>query len=146
MKYVLDASVAVKWALTESDSAKAVALRDDFRKHVHEFLAPDIFLSEVPHALTRAERKGILNQGEAAGLVPDILSTPPDLHPSRPLLARAVEISSRMRIGFYDCLYVAPAERESCALVTADDRLVRNLQPTFPFIVLLASLPKACAR
>jgi predicted nucleic acid-binding protein len=33
------------------------------------------------------------------------------------------------------------AEREGCEMVTADDRLVRSLQPTYPFIMLLASLP-----
>ncbi len=120
MKYVLDASVALKWVLTEADSAKALDLRDQFRKQLHELLAPDIFLSEAAHALTRAERKGIIKQGEAAILLADILSTPPDLHPVRPLLPRAVDISSQMRVGYYDCLYVALAERENCRMVTAD--------------------------
>jgi predicted nucleic acid-binding protein len=36
---------------------------------------------------------------------------------------------------------VALAEREGCELLTADDRLVRTLQPTFPFTTALASLP-----
>jgi predicted nucleic acid-binding protein len=36
---------------------------------------------------------------------------------------------------------VALAEREGCEFVTADDRLVRNLQAQFPFIVSLASIP-----
>jgi predicted nucleic acid-binding protein len=63
------------------------------------------------------------------------------LHPYLPLLRRAFEIASQMRVGVYDCLYVALAEREACACVTADDRLVRNLQPTFPFVVSLGSLP-----
>jgi predicted nucleic acid-binding protein len=72
----------------------------------------------------------------------DVLSTPPILFPSYPdLISRAFAIASQFRIGVYDCLYVALAERERCDLVTADDRLVKNLQPQFPFIVLLASLP-----
>jgi hypothetical protein len=37
-------------------------------------------------------------------------------------------------------LYVALAEREGIELVTADDKLIKNLQATFPFIVSLASL------
>jgi len=41
MRHVLDASVALKWVLTEPDSAKAVSLRDDFRKQVRELLAPE---------------------------------------------------------------------------------------------------------
>lgn len=56
MKYVLDASVAIKWALPEADSLKALALRDDYRNAIHELIAPDIFQIEVAHALTRAER------------------------------------------------------------------------------------------
>ena len=69
------------------------------------------------------------------------MSTPPRLERSAPLLPRAIAISSSMRVGVYDCLYVALAEREQCQFVTADDRLVRNLQPRFPFIIPLASLP-----
>jgi predicted nucleic acid-binding protein len=57
------------------------------------------------------------------------------------LLLRACEISSQVRVGIYDCLYVALAEREKCELITADDRLVKTLQPQFPFIVPLSSLP-----
>jgi predicted nucleic acid-binding protein len=134
MKYVLDASIAVKWVLTEPDSPKAIALRNDFRKQIHELLAPDIFPVEVAHALTRAERRGILKQGEAAGLLADVLSTPPDLRAYLPLLARAVDISSLMRCGVYDGLYVALAEREGCEFITADTKIVKNLQTQFSFI------------
>jgi len=55
--------------------------------------------------------------------------------------SRAYEISSQTRHGFYDCLYVALAEREGCELLTADQRLINNLGPVFPFIKSLASLP-----
>jgi hypothetical protein len=30
---------------------------------------------------------------------------------------------------------------QDCELLTADDKLIKNLQPTFPFITSLASLP-----
>jgi predicted nucleic acid-binding protein len=56
-------------------------------------------------------------------------------------LPKAFAIASQFRIGVYDCLYVVLAEREGCELLTADDRLVRALQSTFPFITSLASLP-----
>jgi hypothetical protein len=46
-----------------------------------------------------------------------------------------------MRVGIYDCRYVAVARREACPSIAAVDRLVRSLQPQFPFIQLLASLP-----
>jgi len=141
MKYVLDASVALKWVLAEPDSPKAVSIRDDFRQQLHELLAPDIFPVEVAHALTRAERKSLIKPPQATRLLTDILSTPMPLYPYRPLLPRAVAISSATRSGVYDCLYVALAEREGCEFITADDKVVKNLQAQFPFIVSLASTP-----
>jgi predicted nucleic acid-binding protein len=127
--------------LPEPDSAKAVALRDDFRKQTHQLLSPDVYPAEVAHALTRAERQGRLAVGESGRHLADILITLPDLHLSLALLVRACELSSASRIGVYDCLYLALAERESCEFVTADDKLVKNHQPSFPFIISLASLP-----
>ena len=120
MRYVLDASVALKWVLPEPDTPRAVRLRNAYRQKLHELLAPDIFPAEVAHALTRAERRGIVALPEAARRLLLVLRTAPFLHSYLPLLRRAVDISSAMRIGVYDCLYVALAEREGCELVTAD--------------------------
>jgi predicted nucleic acid-binding protein len=141
MKYVLDANIALKWVLAEPDSAKARQLRDDFQAAFHDLLAPDVFEVEVAHALTRAERQRKIAVGQAAILWSDVMSTPPRLDRFGPIMPRAIDISSRSRQGVYDCLYVALAEREKCELVTADDKLVRNLQPHFPFIVPPSSLP-----
>src|SRR5260370_15664748 len=124
MKLILDASIAIKWVLPEADSPKALALLDDVSKNVHELLASDTLPVEVAHALTRAERQGLLTPGEAAIKLIDVLATGPDLHAYMPLLPRAVELSSQFRIGVFDCLYVALAQREGCRVVTADQRMV----------------------
>src|SRR5580700_6002820 len=47
MRFVLDASVAVKWVLPEPDSPKALGLRDDVRNKVRDLHAPDTFPIEV---------------------------------------------------------------------------------------------------
>ncbi len=60
MRYVLDSCVAVKWFLAEPDSAKAIRVLDDFNRQIHELLAPDVFPIEVAHALSRAERRGLI--------------------------------------------------------------------------------------
>jgi predicted nucleic acid-binding protein len=104
-------------------------------------LSPDVYPIEVAHALTRAERQARITVSQARRLLLDVLTTLPQFHSYRLLLTRAVDISSQMRIGVYDCLYVALAERENCELVTADDKLVKNLRGAFPFIVPLASMP-----
>ena len=96
--------------------------------------------AECAHALTRARRQGRVTAAEVNAFMADLLTTLPDFYSHAALLPRAIAISVQARHGVYDCL-VAPAEREGCTLVTADARLLNNLQPTFPFIISLASLP-----
>jgi predicted nucleic acid-binding protein len=59
----------------------------------------------------------------------------PDLYPSLPLMQRAFDLSSNLRVGLYDCLYVALAEQQHCSLVTADERLMSVL-PGFAIVSL----------
>ncbi len=139
MKYVLDVNVALKWVLNEVDSTKARRLRDDWRAQIQELIVPDVFPFEAAHALTRAERRRLI--ADAAQFWGEIMADCPRLFPSLPLAHRALTISRQARIGFYDCLYAALAEREGCELVTADARLLSNLKLTFPFIIDPASLP-----
>ena len=140
MKYVLDASVALKWVLSEPDSAAANTLRDEFIREMHELIAPDTFLAEVAHALTKAERRKVIAAGEASLLLGDILTTRPQLQSFIPLLPRAVDLATQARIGVYDCLYVALAEREQCPLVTADQRLINTFQGRFSILSLSSLL------
>jgi predicted nucleic acid-binding protein len=140
MKYILDASVALKWVLPEDESDIADKLRDEFRQRVHDLLSPDIFWAEVGHALARAERRGIILQPDGSRLLAEILTTSPRLSPSFPLLTDAYSIASALRTSFYDCLYVALAEREFCQFVTADVRAVEKLQPQHPCVIHLSSL------
>ena len=141
MKLVLDSCVAFKWEVVEPDTDKARRLRDDFRKGAIELLAPDFFPVEAAHAITRAERQGRLTPAEGASALAALLTDLPNLHASLPLLPRAYAISSAARIGVYDCVYVALAEREKCDFVTSDSKLLTNLGPQFPFIKALSSLP-----
>jgi len=141
MKYAIDASVALKWVLPEVDSDKALRLRVAFQNAVHELISPDIFSIEVSNSLARAERNGAIPPGVADIHLANILSTSPRLYAYQPILRRALAIACSARHGIYDCVYVALAEREGCELVTSDDRLIKRLGTTFPFIIPLASLP-----
>jgi predicted nucleic acid-binding protein len=141
MRYVVDASTAVRWVLPTPLQAKALKLRADYQQTIHELIAPSHFPGEIASALTKAERQKLIPVGDAHLLIQDILNTPPALHAIDSLFYRAVEISSRTRSGFYDCLYVALAEQENCALITADDKLINALQGQFSFILSLASFP-----
>src|SRR5438874_2270546 len=134
MKYVLDASVAVRWFLESNDYDKARRLRRDYENRIHELLAPETVIWETSNALIKTERQKLIVPGEAKAHFYNFLTTQPVLHGVRPLVHKAMDIALQTRAGLYDCMYVVLAEREACELVTADDRLIRNLQPMFPFI------------
>src|SRR5437764_13535018 len=106
MNCVVDSSVAFKWEVAEADRDKALRLRDDYRTGGIDLIAPDVFTAELAHALTRAERQGRIPIGQALTLWSDAMILPPRLVPSTSLTSRAIEISSQLRIGVYDSLYV----------------------------------------
>jgi predicted nucleic acid-binding protein len=141
MKYVIDTSVDIKTYVQERDSGKAIQLRNDYHQGVHALIAPDIFPTEMCNVLMILERSGRIKPGEADVFFMHSLSELPPLLAAIPLLPRALEIAKRFRQTVYDCLYIALAEREGCELVTADDKLVKAVQPKLPFVLLLSSLP-----
>ncbi|MCI0641077.1 MAG: type II toxin-antitoxin system VapC family toxin [Gemmataceae bacterium] len=141
MKYVIDTSVDIKTFVQEQDSSKALRLRNEYHNRVHELTAPDIFPTEMCNVLMILERSGKIKPGDADVFFRQFLSQLPPLVAGIPLLPRALEIAKQFRQTVYDCLYIALAEREACELVTADDKLVKAVQPTLPFVVSLSSLP-----
>lgn len=126
MRYVVDACIGVGALLPETYSGQCAAFLLDFNNQAHELIAPDTFAVEVAHALTRAERKGIIKPPESLRLLGLIGGVLPQLYDSLPLLMRATEISSASMHGVYDCLYLELSEREGCELVTSDEKLIKN--------------------
>ena len=118
MTLVVDASIAVKWFVPESDSVAADALIDSGEA----LIAPDIVLIEAANAFWKitVRREMAAEQADAAlaALANGVLS----LHPSAGLVADALRLASSLEHPVYDCLYVALAEREGASLVTADER------------------------
>jgi predicted nucleic acid-binding protein len=139
MKYVLDANVALRWVISEPHSDKAAALRDGFQRGMHELLATDFFPYEVANALTRAERRRVIPQGQASVLLDDVLADCPYLHDVFPLLTKATDLASQARASIYDCLYLALAEEHDCPFVTADRKLL-NAFPNESRIIELSTL------
>jgi predicted nucleic acid-binding protein len=128
MKYVLDASVALKWCLSEANVDNALKLRAEFETGIHDLAAPDLFPVEIAHALSKASRQRRISDDEAKAHYFNILTTPPRLFPVQRLLDRAFQLSLDLRVPVYDCLYVALAEELNCQLVTADSKAVRTFQ------------------
>ncbi len=141
MKSVLDSSVGAKWVIVEADTDKARRLRDAYRAGQDELIAPDWFLVEVSNILGKAAARSTITAAEARQAYVAIARDAPKLQPSVPLLGDAFDLALQHRRAVYDCLYLALAIREQCRLVTADEALVRQLQPVYGCLVALSSLP-----
>lgn len=121
MAMIVDASVAFKWFVPESDSDAALALFET----TEPLYAPDLVLTEVANAMWARLRKVDGDHGPAvkaaASALPRMLTL---LVPVVELLPRAIELAFNLQHPIYDCLYLALAEREKAALITADRRLI----------------------
>lgn len=118
MSLIVDASVAVKWVAAEpgSDRARALFLSD-------ECWAPSLIIAEIGNALWKKKRMKLVTLEQAVAALEELPSRL-RLFDIANLSARAVQIAVELNHPIYDCFYLALAERERCALITADARLL----------------------
>lgn len=140
-RYVVDASVGVKWILPEPGSDRACALLAEVAAGHAHLLAPDLYAAEVANVLwQRASLRAELTEEEAREALRALLVSLPELVPSEALLPQALALALAFRRPVYDCLYAALAVREGCTLVTADRRLAGVLGPATARVTLLEEL------
>jgi len=122
---VVDASVVIKWHVTEVHSAAALRLLRDDAPALH---APDLVFPEVGNILWKKVRRGDLTDVQAREIGRLVVVAPLEIHPSSPLLEAALEIALRTGRTVYDSLYAAMAVQLDCRLVTADEKLYNALK------------------
>ena len=113
---VVDASVVVKLLTEEHGSDLAI----DRISREPERTAPDWLQVEIASALAKKVRYAGLPTDQAQRSLAAIPAVMPDIVSSTPLLGHAMELSIALRHALYDCLYLALAIREDCAVLTAD--------------------------
>lgn len=120
MTLVVDASVATKWVLPEDGSDRATALRQPGE----QFIAPDLIAAEIGNAVWKRVMWENFHVADGLSALDVALAHFTQLTTMEILAVRAVEIAVELKHPIYDCFYLALAERERCALVTADKRLL----------------------
>lgn len=116
MTIVIDASVAVKWVLSETGSDAADALLDQ------DLMAPMLWLAEAANALWRRARTGDITDNQANARLSELLKAPVASLPIEPQLERALALAMKMGHPIYDCIYLALALHHDTHVVTADRR------------------------
>lgn len=117
--FVVDASVAVKWLVSEALSEQAALLlaRDQ------PLIAPELLYAEAASALWAMARRGNLSATDARDAL-DLLADAPITAPCsmRQLLPAAARLAKDLDHPVYDCFYLALALQEQRPVVTADRR------------------------
>ena len=138
---VVDASIVVKWLITEEDSPIALAALKSWRSEGTRLSAPYFMLAEVTNVLHRHVKGGGLSLAVAFGLLDYLMTLEIELHETPRLHHRALELASQLNQGAaYDSHYLALAETLDCELWTADQRLHRTAGPLAPKIHWLGEL------
>jgi predicted nucleic acid-binding protein len=139
---VLDASVAVRWLVTESGSADAAALL----ARPTRWIAPRLMLTEVAGALHRKVAAGKLREMLASEALEELLSTVSTgeirLAQDERVLVAAFALATLLKHRVPDCMYLALAEQESAGLATADHALAALAQQR-GIITIVIGGPKA---
>lgn len=123
-RFVVDASVAVKWLLPEIHSEDAERLLE---KGV-ELSAPDLIRAEVGNIVWKRWRRGEIPLERARFVFQVFQGYPLDILSSETLMDEAWEIAQSLNRSFYDSLYLALAFYQECPMVTADRRLYNAIK------------------
>lgn len=132
---VLDASVAVKWAIPSAREPLTDEALRFLKRYVGgeiEFLVPDVFWAEVGNVLWKGTRQRRWRQDEAEAVAADMKARDFKTASSLILLPEALRIAFSHDRAVYDCLYVALAVQSKTNFITADERLANALAARFP--------------
>ena len=131
---VIDASVAVKWVIDETDSEFARELADTL---MH---APAILPVECAHALAQKVARGELNADGAVRRLRLIEQAPVDFVYDEMLALPALQLALELNLTVDACMYLALAVRMDVPLVTADPSIAQIIRANPKYADLVVTL------
>ena len=129
-RVVVDASLAIKWLVSEENSDKARAISRSWANAGIQAAAPYLMSVEVTNALHRRVVRAELTVEDATRLLEYLLASGIELRDEPGLQVRALQLASQLRQGaVYDAHYLALADILGCDFWTADERFYRAAEP-----------------
>jgi predicted nucleic acid-binding protein len=128
VKFVLDASVAASWLLTdgnERDAAAAIALLRKLREPSAVAHVPATWPLELANVLARSESKGITTESQSQAFINMLVQLPisVDADTAVQCLTASLDIARRYGLSAYDASYLELALRKQLPLATFDNDL-----------------------
>ncbi len=138
MRYVVDASVALRWYIEEEASAHAAAVHRRIVEVPAEFAVPELFAYEVFSALFRIHPRPRTTYEE--GILP-ILSCGILRYPMTGAIARRAARFVESGLTGHDSVYVAVAEELGAVWLTFDSQAHARIQSERLSVDLGVGLP-----
>lgn len=137
-KYVIDASIAVKWfsVFGEDDLTKADKLLQYYVDGSCDFMAPTLIVYELANALRFNPNFKVTDVKRAVKDFFDLQITLED--PSQYMNA-AIELACTLSLTIYDAVYAALSQFTGIPLITADYQFYERAE-NLPFIEALKDL------
>ncbi len=138
---VIDASLALKWALDDEQHVQhALALRDDFLgKGRIQVFAPSLYIYEVINGITSAIRRRRLERAQGEEVLQSLLLAEVALR--MPSIDGIYGIALDYGLSAYDSSYVSLAETLGTDFWTADRQLYDAVQEKLPWVKWIADYP-----
>jgi hypothetical protein len=124
--FIVDASVAVKWFVAETDSLVA----DELSASRHRLFAPGLIMAEAANALARKAMAGLMSAAEARDYLHSLPCYLDDVVAVDELIEPPLENALALRHPIYDLIYLETARRLDAQLVTADRRFMAKIAGT----------------
>ena len=126
-RYIIDASVAVKWFVEETDTRRAVRLKERFENGQVDLEAPSLLTYEVASAL-RFHPKIQLTLKQLHGAVEALEQMQIVHEPNQDEWTTAFRLSLENPISIYDAAYLSLADNRTAKMVTSDTKFLTNLK------------------
>lgn len=138
--FVIDAATVAKWGFDEAGTPSALRLFDAWVEHRIHLMAPDTLVPELGSVCRRKARAGEVTPAHALAVHEALQRVLPPLVPTEDVAESALLLATRHDRPFAEAVHLALAIRESATYVTADERVLRLLAPTFGCVRHLADL------
>lgn len=122
-KFVVDASVAIKWFIPEDHSDAAVQWRDS----ADLISAPDLIAAELGNIVWKMQRRDEITRLDAAEILSEFVKLRLEITPSMTLLPAAFALAAELDRTVYDSLYLALAITRDWPLITADRKFYSSV-------------------
>ncbi len=132
---VVDASLAVKWAIPEPHTEQAFALAEHWASEGVQMIAPCLILAEITNAIYKRVRRSEMDLKTGEQALRTILDFGIEVREEVGLSEHALQLAYGLGMAAtYDAHYLALAGKLGCNLWTGDRKLCNSTKGKFPWV------------